>query len=922
MDDDAAPAPGASSAARPASEASPPDYPAEWECDVVLSDGGTLHVRPVRPGDEPALADLHARMSRESRYLRYFTAHSKLRAEELARMTGVDYESRMGLVAFLRDQSVALASYHGSPGSERAEVAFAVADAHQGRGLGTLLLEHLAAYAWERGIRTFTADVLPANRGMLRVFHDAGFAVSSRYEGGVVRVELGIAPTRHAREAVQRREWTAEARSVERLLRPRSVAVIGAGPEPGGVGHAVLRNLQAGGFTGALHPVHPSAPEVLGLRARRSVLDVPGEVDLAVVAVPADQVIGVAEQCAEKQVGGIVVVSAGFAETGPEGAAAERELVRAARGGGMRLVGPNCLGILNTHPDVRLNATFGPPLPAPGRVACLSQSGAIGIAVLETMRRLGLGLSSFASVGNKADVSGNDFLEYWAEDPDTELVLLYLESFGNPRKFSRVARRLARRKPIVAVKGGRSRAGSRAASSHTAALSCPDLAVDALFRQAGVIRVETFAELLDVAQLLALQPLPRGRRVAIVGNSGGPGILAADACEAGGLEVPELAPAVRERLQGFLPAGASARNPVDLVASADAARFERALECALDDPGIDAAIAVFTATPLADAGQVAAALASVAARRPDRTLLANFVGRESPPPELRGPGSRGVPCFAFPESAARALARVADYASWRARPEGRVPRLRGLQRRRARRAVEAALAAHPDGCWLDPVAAALLVGAYGIPAARTLRAESAGEAERAAAELGGAVVLKAAAAELIHKTDQGGVRLSLESPGAAREAFEAMERALGPRMGGAVVQPMLAPGVELLVGVVQEGSFGPLVLFALGGVAAELLRDRSFRSLPLTDLDARELVRSLRASPLLFGYRGAPACDVAALEDLVLRVAALAEDLPEMAELDLSPVIAGPSGAVAVDVKVRLAQAPARPELGVRRLRG
>jgi acetyl coenzyme A synthetase (ADP forming)-like protein len=710
---------------------------------------------------------------------------------------------------------------------------------------------------------------------------------------------------------------------VARLLRPRSVAVIGAGRRPGGVGHAVLRNLVEGGFTGTLHPIHPEASEVLGLRAWPSVRDVPGEVDLAVVAVPPDQVLGVAEQCAEKQVDGLVVLTAGFAETGPEGAAAERELARLARRGGMRLVGPNCLGILNAHPEVRMNATFGPPLPAPGAIGCLSQSGAIGIAVLEHARALGLGVSSFASVGNKADVSGNDFLEYWAEDPATELVLLYLESFGNPRKFSRVARRLARRKPVLAVKSGRSRAGIRAASSHTAALASPDVAVDALFRQAGVIRADSFEELLDVAQVLARQPLPRGRRVAIVGNSGGPGILAADACEAAGLEVAELSPQARERLGEFLPPGASVRNPVDLVASADPARFERALGCVLADPGIDAAIAIFTPTPLARAREVAAALAAVSARCPAKPLLANFVGMAHPPEELRGGGARGgVPAFAFPESAARALARVADYAAWRARPEGRVPRLRGLQPRRARRAVEAALAAQPEGCWLGPLAALELVGAYGIPVARALPAASAEEAERAAAELGGPVALKAASPDLLHKTDAGGVRLGLASPGAAREAFLEMQRALGPRMGGALVQPMLPPGVETLVGVVQEGSFGPLVLFAMGGVLAELWRDRAFRALPLTDLDARELVRSLRGSPLLFGYRGAPACDAAALEELVLRVAALAQDLPELVELDLNPVIASPAGAVAVDVKARLAPAVRRPELSVRRLRG
>jgi acetyl coenzyme A synthetase (ADP forming)-like protein len=905
------------------------DDRSRWECDAVLADGGTIHIRPTQPADADDLTAFHARLSDETVYLRFFSPMPKLPPALLTHFTHPDDDAHVSLVATLGDEIVALAVYERAPESDEAEVAFVISDPHQGRGLGTLLLEHLAVIARTRGIRRFTADTLLHNRRMLEVFRNAGFGVERVMEAGVVHISFPIELSEGARAAVELREHRAEAASVARLLSPRSIAVIGAGRGRGSIGHEVFRTLKRGGFAGPLYPIHRSAPKILGERAYANVLHVPGDIDLAVLAVPQSQLREVVRQCAEKQVHGLVVISAGFAEAGSEGVEAERELVRFARGHGMRIVGPNCMGVVNTRGQVRMNATFAPFAPSPGHVGFLSQSGALGIAILERVQKLDLGISTFVSVGNKGDISGNDLLQYWEEDSETDVVLLYLESFGNPRKFARIARRVSRVKPIVAVKSGRSAAGSRAAASHTAALASPDAAVDALFGQAGVIRVDTLEQMFDTAQILRHQPLPAGRRIAIVGNSGGPGILAADACERTGLVVPEFATSTQEQLAELLPAGAAVRNPVDLLAAATPEHYERALRAVLADRGFDAVIVIYTPPLVTQPEEIAGAIARAAERAGPKPIVASFLATQGIPAPLRAASGgqpvaaarRSIPSYAFPESAAQALSRAVSYAEWRARPEGRVSELVGIDAKRARSLVGRALTGDSEGTWLEAAATSELLECYGISHAPTQRVGSAAAASRAAAELGLPVALKAASPELLHKTDVGGVRLDLKTRRQVAEAFSRMAAKLGDAMGGAVVQKMVDSGVETIVGVVHQESFGPLVMFGLGGITTELLGDRAFRILPLTDLDARELVRSLKSAPLLFGYRGSPPANVEALEELLLRIGRMASEIPEIVELDLNPVIVSQQEAVAVDAKIRVVPYAPRPDLAQRRLR-
>jgi acetyl coenzyme A synthetase (ADP forming)-like protein len=895
-------------------------YPAVWESDVVLTDGGTVHLRPIRPTDDAGLLGLFHRLSKESVYLRFFSPVSAPTEAQLHHFTHVDYEDRMALVAELGDEIVAVARYDRPPDAEQAEVAFTVQDDQQGRGLATIMLEHLAAVARTHGIRRFTAETLPDNRRMLGVFRDAGFQVVREFADGVVHVTFPIDPTDASQAMQDEREQISEARSVRRLLAPRSIAVIGAGRRAGTIGHEVFRNLLAAEFTGAVYPVNPNATAVASIRAYPTVLDIPDEVDLAVITVPAASVADVVREAAEKGVHGLVVISAGFAERG--GAAVEQELVELARLHGMRLVGPNGMGVVNTDPEISMNATFAPFRPVRGKIGFASQSGALGIELLGQAARLGLGVSSFVSMGNKADVSSNDLLQFWDHDPETKVILLYLESFGNPRKFARLARRVGRNKPILAVKSGRSHAGTRAAASHTAALASSDVATDALFRQAGVVRVDTLAELLDTAQVLVHQPLPAGRRVAIVSNGGGPGILASDACEGAGLEVPVLGAATQAELAAFVSEDASTANPVDLIASATAGTYERALRTVLADPEIDAVLVIFVPPLVTDSDDVARAIVSAATTAGDKPIVACFLTQANAPEILQAPDEerRSIPSFTFPEAAAVALSRAASHAEWRRRPEGTVPDLAGIDRGRAHALVTTALEDAED-VWLAPEVATDLCRAFGIPVAALRHADSADAAAAAAGALGFPVALKAGAGAIVHKTDVGGVALGLEDADAVRTAYNAMSTALGADLGGVVVQPMVEHGIETIVGVTEDPSFGPLVLFGMGGVAAELVRDTALRLVPLTDVDAAELVRSLRSSPLLFGYRGAAPADVAALEDLLLRVGVLADELPEVRELDCNPVVVRPDGVLAIDIKIRLARVAEHPSVEVRRLR-
>jgi acetyl coenzyme A synthetase (ADP forming)-like protein len=887
---------------------------ARWEADAVLADGGVVHVRPIRADDADRLRAFHERLSDRSRYFRFFSPHPRLSDQEVERFTTVDFVDRVALVGVLEGDLVAVGRYDRIDSGEVAEVAFVVADDHQGRGLGTLLLEHLTAVARQRDIRRFLAEVLPSNRSMLEVFQRAGFEVTRRFDEGVMHVEFAIAPTDSEREVVTRREHVSEARSVARLLAPHSIAVVGASRRSGTVGNAVLSNLLDGGFKGPVYPVNPKATEVAGVAAYPTVAAVPGPVDLAVLAVPPDQAVAVVDDCGAKGVGGLLVLSAGFAETGPEGAALQRELVERARFHGMRMIGPNCLGAVNTAPDVSMNATFAETPVTRGRAGFMSQSGALGVAFLSEASFTGLGVSTFVSVGNKADVSGNDLLQYWEDDEATAVVLLYLESFGNPRKFARIARRVSRRTPVVALKSGRTAIGSRAARSHTAALATADTAVDALFAQTGVIRVDTLSEMIDVARVAVACSEPAGSRVAIVGNSGGPAIMAADAAAGAGLEVPELTSATQQELSALVGPNAAVVNPVDTTAAANAALLGRTVELVMADGSVDAVVVVFTPTLLASSADVAEELAALCNRRVP--VLAAFLGTNPLPDRL---AAANIPAFPMPEEAIAALGRLVAHAAWARRAEGSVPDLDRIDVAAAQTLAREFLDKEPEGGWLSPAATVALLATHGIPILPVVPVDSPEAAARAAEEIGAPVALKGTGPGLLHKSDVGGVVVGLDSPEAAASAYRGMSDRLGEAMDGGVVQAMAARGVETIVGLVHDEAFGPLVMFGMGGTAAEVLADRAFRILPLTDLDAGELVRAVRGAPLLFGYRGQPAVNVRALEDVLLRVARLAENVPELSELDLNPVVVSVGDAVAVDARISLR--PRSAALDVRRLR-
>jgi acetyl coenzyme A synthetase (ADP forming)-like protein len=692
---------------------------------------------------------------------------------------------------------------------------------------------------------------------------------------------------------------------------PTSVAVVGASRTRGRIGSEILHNLCASGFAGRLFAVHPSADTVQGVPAWPRLTAIPSPVDLCVIAVPTAGVKAVVQDCVDKGVKAIVVITAGFSETGTEGRALEQELVAAVRGAGIRLVGPNCMGLLNTDPSVRLNATFSPVFPPEGRVAMLSQSGALGLAILEQAQRLGIGLSTFVSVGNKADVSGNDLLEYWEHDPKTDVILLYLESFGNPRKFSQIARRISRRKPIVVVKAGRSRVGARAASSHTGALAASDSVVDALFRNCGVIRTDTMEELFDVTRLLSQQPIPGGRRVAIVTNAGGPGILAADACEAHDLELPELSPQTLSTLRGLLPAAASVSNPIDMLASATAEQYERTLAAALADDRVDSAIAIFI-PPIVTAGDdVARAVRRAAAQYPQKTVLTVFMA-SAPATDLLRP----IPSFVYPEPAAAALARVTRYGERRREPEGCVPVLPDVDLTAARRVVRDVLSR--GGGWAKPDEAQQLLTAAGIAVAAGSEAVSEDAAVCTANRIGYPVAIKAFGPAIVHKTEVGAIRLHVADADGVRRSWRDLASALGDRMTGVFVQAMAPAGVDMLIGAVEDSAFGPLVACALGGTTAELFADSAFRLAPLTDRDAHAMIDELRSVPLLRGYRGAPVADEPALRDALLRLSMLVMTCPEIREIDVNPLRILPRGVCALDVRVRLTPSvtPAGPRRG------
>lgn len=880
--------------------------------DVLAADGSVVRIRPIREDDEPSLNAMNERVSDESMYLRFFGMNRNM-ATDYAHHLAAELGDHVALVAEYGDQVVGVASYEGLRAGE-AEMAFLLQDSVQGRGIGTLLLEQLAATARERGIERLRADTLGENGKMLRVLAGSGFEQVRRLDSGVVELVLDTAYHPLTLEKIAERERAAENRSLQRLFSPRTVAVIGAGRKPGGIGHELLHNIVKGGFTGTVYAVNPHAAEVADVPAYPSISAVPSAVDLAVIAVPAEQVLDVLAACGECGVGGAVVLTSGFSELGTAGRELQRELLEIARRHSIRLIGPNCLGLVNTAPDVRLNATFAEVSPTPGALAIAAQSGAVGIAVLEHAGRTGLGISEFVSLGNKVDVSGNDVLLHWWDDPRTAVIGLYLESFGNPRKFGGLARMIGRTKPILVVKGGRSVGGRRAGASHTAAAATPETAVDALFAQSGVLRMDTVEELVETARVLAVPPLPRGRRVAVVGNAGGAGILAADAAARLGLELPELSADVQEQLGAVGAVGTA--NPVDLGAAASPSNLQQALRVLLASGEVDSLVVNYAVTRAGNVDEIYDAIAAAGAAA-DLPVVVNCVGSGHAAPEIALADGRRLPVFAFPESAVRALAHAVRYAEWRARPQGVVPELARVDAAGARGVVQRFFRDSPEGGWLDARQAGQLLRRAGVSVVPVVPAASRAEAIAAA---GYPVALKTAAPGVLHKTDIGGVQVGLANAVALGKAYEEITSAAGdPHV---LVQAMAPKGTELAIGVVRDRLFGPLLMAGSGGVLTDVLADRQWRGLPLTDLDALDMLHSLRCAPVLAGYRGAQAADQDAVLSVIHRIAWLANVVPELAELDINPLVAAPSGAFAVDVRIRLTPAAPEPDWYGRHLRG
>ncbi|MES9509951.1 GNAT family N-acetyltransferase [Streptomyces sp. NPDC000609] len=956
-------------------------YPDHWEADVVLRDGGTARIRPITTDDAERLVSFYEQVSDESKYYRFFAPYPRLSDRDVHRFTHHDYVDRVGLAVTVGGEFIATVRYdrideRGRPASapaDEAEVAFLVQDAHQGRGVASALLEHIAAVARERGIRRFAAEVLPANNKMIKVFRDAGYTQQRSFEDGSVHLTLDLEPTAESLAVQRGREQRAEARSVQRLLAPGSVAVIGVGRTPGGVGRTVLRNLLGAGFTGRTYAVNRAfaadQATVDGVPAHRSIGEIGEAVDLAVVAVPADRVPEAVADCGEQGVQGLVVLSAGYAEWGAEGRERQRELVRQARSYGMRIIGPNAFGLINNAETVRLNASLAPEPPAPGRIGLFTQSGAIGIALLSGLYRRGAGLSTFISAGNRADISGNDFLQYWYEDPDTDVALLYLESLGNPRKFTRLARRTAAIKPVVVVKGAR-HSGSTPPGHAVPVSRIPDATVSALMRQAGVIRVDTVTEMVDAGLLLADQPLPAGPRVAILGNSESLGLLTYDACLAEGLRP---------------------RPPLDLTTAATPQDFRNALAEALADDGCDSV--VVTAIPWvgedgeAEAGDgevlaaalhtaaaagpakpvavvhveigglaeaLAAATSTVAQPRPpaqppsaaattrtgaattdrdptapltDADTDANSNGADTPAPDAPGTRAGRIPAYPAAERAVRALAEAVRYAQWRrqAAVPGKVPEFLDdtIDEQGAAHLIDTLLGPDPDprGRPLAHEEARELLGRYGITVRPTLPAPDPDAAVAAAARLGYPVALKTTAPHLRHRADLGGVRLDLANETALRRAYGELTELLGrPAELQPVVQAMAPRGVDTVVRAAIDPAAGAVLSFGLAGAPSELLGDTAHRLVPATDRDAAELIRSIRAAPVLFGWRGAAPVDTAALEELLLRVSRLVDDHPEVVSVALEPVVVATQGLTVLGASVRLSPPPARTDLGPRRL--
>ncbi|WP_199547239.1 bifunctional GNAT family N-acetyltransferase/acetate--CoA ligase family protein [Streptomyces sp. N35] len=877
---------------------------------ALLSDGTTVRIRAVVPEDRAEVLRLYEEMSLENLRLRFFGASRHSASLAVDRMCGPDQPGarpRPGYRALLAEHGtrvVGLAEYERTDEPGTAEIALAVDDLWHHRGVGTLLLEHLVSTARADGITAFAADALSENHDMLKVFADLGLHTARRFDGPEVHCTVQLADTEDYLASVEQRGRTADAMSLRPLLQPRSVVVVGAGRKPGSVGRAILHNLRTTRFTGRLYAVNPHADAIMGVPTHPAVGALPVVPDLAVLAVPAAEIPSVAEECGKFGVRALLVVSSGLDAQQAEA------LLTACRTHDMRLVGPNCLGLANTEPELRLNATFAAAHPRTGTAGVAVQSGGVGIALLAGLDRLDIGVSSFVSLGDKYDVSGNDLLQWWEGDGRTELALLHLESFGNPRAFSRTARRVTRRLPILTVDAGRTETGRRAAASHTAAAATSTMTRQALFTQAGITATRSVPELLATAALLTSQPLPADSRIAVLTNAGGAGVLAADACAEAGLTLPQLGPELIEDLLAVLPAGAKATNPVDTTAAVSEEQLGACIDRLAESPSVDAVLVALVPTAVASA--TGDDLPRALARPRSSSLPGQDEARnldQERPIRLLPAGDAFVPAYADPQTAAGALAHAVTRSRWLARPVGTVPDLEGVDTSRAHALTRSYLEHHPEGGWLDPQDTAELLDCYGIEQLPWAWARTEDEAVLAADRLkgpDGLTVLKAHWPGLMHKTQEGAIHLDLRGDTQVRAAYRDFETRFDGLLTGVVVQPLAARGIELFAGVVQDEIFGPLVLFGLGGTSTDVLADHAARLAPLTDHDVHDLITAPRCAPLLFGQGGAGPVDLEGLEQLLLRLSRMASDLPQLAEADLNPALALPGRITALDVRIRL----------------
>ena len=884
---------------------------------AILRDGRSLRIRSIRPDDKQRWLDFFHRLSPQTRYLRFQYAKAYASDEEVDGYINARPPGRCALAATTgegeEEKIIAIGRWDALSDGKSAELSFVVESSVQMQGIGTALFEQLATSAIRFGYFRFVARVLAENTTMMEFFDDSGFKITKRYyENGIYNYVIDLAQLEEFAKRQAYREHGARLAGVRQLLYPQSVAVIGASRNAEKVGGMVFRNILNSSFTGMVFPINSRVPSVGGVKAYPSVREVPEEVDLAIIVVPAEKVLSVVDECAQKGVRSLIIISAGFSEAGEEGRQRERALREKVFAHGIRLLGPNCLGMLNTDRAVSINATFAPVTPPSGRVSMGSQSGALGIALLDYAKSTNLGMMQFVSIGNRVDISSNDLLEFWEDDKNTDIILLYLESFGNPRRFSRIARRISRKKPIMVMKSGRSAAGARAASSHTGALAVDDVAVDALFRQAGVIRVNTIEEMFGVAHVLAYQPLPRGNRVAILTNAGGPGILAVDACASCGLNVIPLPEPTRQKLRQFLPEEASVANPVDMIGSATAEQYRQALSIILDTPEVDAVILIYIPPLVTRPEEVAAAVREATlSRQGQKPVVACFMMSQGSPLNLQLDTNRYIPSFTFPENAVQALAQTYSYTQYREMPEGKLPEFHDINVEETRAFLYASVESGNELTWLLPETAMGLLQRYGIPVLPTVVASSAKDAAEAAENLGFPVVMKLRSATIVHKTDVDGVYLGLGSAQEVTRAYQKMARQLKKLgresdMEGVILQPEVSGGQEVIVGMSLDPVFGPLVMVGLGGVQVEILKDVAFSFHPLTDLEPERMLRRLKSLPMLTGWRGSKPRDIGALKEILLRFSTLIEDFPEIDQIEINPlmVFEKGKGCLAVDARV------------------